>query len=55
MMAPIFDLLAHYKEMTDKAYARLAPALTARAPTRTLTLKGIAYPVQAHVLIAVDK
>jgi adenylate cyclase len=31
-----------------------ASALTARAPTRTLTLKGIAYPVQAHVLIAGD-
>ena len=31
-----------------------ASALAARAPTRTLTLKGIAYPVQAHVLIAGD-
>ena len=31
-----------------------AQALAARAPTRTLTLKGIAYPVQAHVLIAGD-
>ena len=31
-----------------------ASALAARAPTRTLTLKGIACPVQAHVLIAGD-
>ena len=31
-----------------------ASALAARAPTRTLTLNGIAYPVQAHVLIAGD-
>jgi len=31
-----------------------AQALAARAPTRKLTLKGIAYPVQAHVLIAGD-